>query len=727
MSQASAAVEYEGEPDIRVVDEYVTPLGGYREPGEPAEDILEYRDTDTNLVKAFKKSERGRSALDRISSHIMSEFKQAWDDSEKWRKCWTDDWKLLMGELPDKDPDFQFCANANIPISLENVSRVATRLVGETFDDFKNVVNFVPLQRGDETAEALTKHSNWQFRVQIPDFKRQMHRACMAFTHIGDWVCHSYYDPERRQNRHEILTPDEFVMPWARQTTMPDLSDLPWYAKVCELQRHQLQARRDSWEDVDWVLQEFSPQHTDEPEQEGAEKVNKLQGQDQPERTKYAPFKVLWWEGWLDLPNQKNQRFVQAHVHMASGRILAMRIHEEPHWQDQQRYDLQMGELTAYQEQAAAYDAQREQALEPLERADQMIDVVTDEGYVSPEVAFGGMDMVDRERAQLEEQLDPLRPQPPTWLQEGQEGPEQPRTAPIYMFTHAVCLEPLVGNRGISYGRIQADLQRAINALLSQYIDAGTFGNMNSFIATPELELKGNLELKPGKINYAKGNGVDDIKKHLMSLTTGNANPQLMEVANLLMENAHKSMQAAEILSGEPGKSGETYKGVAARIEQATKQLSVVGRKQADAVAQIARNNARLNSIFLPDEELVAISDLREGGAPLRITRQMYRENYAVEVTADMRFATNVQKIAEADELMQMVMGMTAPGAPMMGNTRLQYEVISEALRARGRQDLIGLLGPEPPPAMTFGAPMMPPPGMPGAEGGAPPQGGPPQ
>jgi len=722
MNSASAAVVYdelfsvEPDPDQK----------------EPVEEDLVYSDDEPNLVPVFQRSEKGKEALRRIADRIRGEFSEAWDASADYRKRWAADWKLLAGELPPKDDEFKYCANANIPISLENVSRIATRLFGELFHDFKNPCQFVSLTAEDRTADAMTKHTNWQFRTQIPDFKRQMHRACMAFVHIGDWVCHSYYDSERQQNRHEVLTPDEFVMPWTQQTTMPDLSDLPWYAKICAFHRHQLQARKSEWADVEWVLQNFAPTFDDEPDQEVAEQVTKDQGHDKNDGTKWAPFKVLWWEGWLDLPSRPKQHFVRLHLHLASGRILHMMVNEEADWQDSQRYELEMQQYQGYRQERESWELQRAQVENTFDRADDYLDTVADEGLAGGEPALMGMMQVDQQRQAQLQQIDAMEPQRPGWMSDDGAQPERPRRTPVYMFTHAVCLEPLVGNRGLSYGRIQGDLQRAVNAIVSQYIDAGTFGNIRSFIATPDAELQGDLVLKPGKINYTKTMSSQDITKAIMPIQTGQANPQLMEVADLLVQNAQRSMQASDILSGEPGKSGETYKGVAARIEQATKQLSVLGRKMGDAVALIAKNNARLNSIFLRDEELVRIADMKDS-QPFAIGRNMYRQNYAVEITSDMRFATNVQKVAEADELVQMVMGFSQPGGPLMGNLAMQHAVIADSFKARQRDDLVRMMGAPPPPPPQFGPPPppMPPPGMegapPGGGQGAPPQGGPPQ
>jgi len=687
---------------------------------DPIETELVYDDDDPNLVTTFMRSTKGREALERIVDHMLTEYKQAWEDSADWRDRWMRDWKLFAGELPPKEGMLRDCTNANIPISLENTSRVALRLFSEIFGDFKGVFSVVGLQRDDALAEALTKHGNWQIRNDIPDFERQMHRAVMAFTHIGDWTCHSYYDVAQKRNRHEILTPDEFVVPWANSTTATDYGDLPWYAKICSLYTHEIEQRRDVWHGVDDLLQEYQSSSDDEPDQPAAEEINELQGHSKPASTKHAAWKIIWWEGYINLPGQKDQRFVQAQIHEESRKILLLRIQEEPHWKDRQEYDRKMDERDGYAQALSAYEEQFAAAAEPFDRADEYVDLMADEEMVDPEVALEGMQAVDEQRQQVLGQLQ--EPAMPAWM--GGDSamiPDRPKTVPVRLFTHAVCLEPLVGNRGLSYGRIQADLQRAVNALMSQYIDSATFANAGCFVSTGKLDFKKELTIAPGYVNKTDSRDVDDIRKHFMPLSMPGANQQLFEVANLLMGKAQSSMQASEILSGIPGKSGETGVGVTSRIEQAVSQLSVLARKMAAPLRQIFLNNAYLNSIFLPESEIVRISDI-EGRPEIQVGRHMYARNYDVEITSDLSFKTRAQKIAEADELAGSVMGLAAtPESPLFGNLAIQYAAIKGSLEARSRKDLVAMLGAPPPPPAQFGPPQLPPPTPPGAPPGGPP------
>ncbi len=193
----------------------------------------------------------------------------------------------------------------------------------------------------------------------------------------------------------------------------------------------------------------------------------------------------------------------------------------------------------------------------------------------------------------------------------------------------------------------------------------------------------------------------------------------LKEIVDLSIAQAQSSIQSPNVLSGEAGKSGETAKGIMARIEQATKQLSVVSSKYGDFVLRILKNNAYLNSAFLRDEEIAAIFNSEtDRFDEVKFGRKLYERNYQVVLKSDLRFTTNVQKVEEADELVMMAMKLP----PLQANPAFLYAVIKGALKSRGRMDLIQLLGAPPPPPQTFLPPPPPvPPGPPGARPGGPP------
>lgn len=700
--------------------------------GEPEEEQAEplvYDEDSLNLVPEFEIHPEGVRALEKIADCVKKDFDAAFEATSEYRQRMANDWKLFAGELPPKSFPFPDAANVHVPVMLENISRIYTRTYGEIFQDWQNIIRVNPMGPDDhEQAAIITVHDNWQLRSQIKDFKRQMHRAVLAFYAVGDGTIHSFYDDVRFSNSHEYLTPDEFIIPYVYTSTMPDYSDVPFRVKILHRYDHDLEAMRNVWSNVDKVLEKKAT-FDDEPEQEMAREVSQIQGQDMPDDLK-APYKLLWYEGYYKLPSQDRQRFIQVIMDYRTKTIFRLTIHEQPNWQDKQRYERQMAELEEFT-QASALFPQAQAEHQAMVAQHEMMRGQVEQGAQSDAQLQAGM-------MAFEQQVPPpppppIPPVPPDWLAERPDGqPEPIRREPIHMFTHFVCIEPLVGNLGFSYGRIQADHNRAANTILSQFIDSMTLKNAAPIIAAGTIEFNEPFTYSPGRINKATGILGDDIKKNLMPMPVGDANPQMMQMLEKIENMAQTSTQAPTILSGEPGKSGETFRGVSARIEQATKQISVFARKFCDSLEFVFRNNAHLNSIYLPEDEVRQIFDHKQGVVQeLRIGRKMWERDYNVEISADLRFATTAQKISEADEMLQFP-GMCPP-LQQPGALAFHWRSAADSLRARGKHDMVALLGPQPPPPQTpFGLPPPPPPGMPpppGAPGlppGGPPPGGPP-
>ena len=676
---------------------------------------------------------------------MLNDFDSAWEASEEYRERSAQAYKLFTGDLPPKTFPFKDCANAHIPILLENGSRLVFRIASELFGDWSNTYGVVPIGPDDEaTADVLTKHGNWQIRNKIIDFRRQMMRALTFYIINGDVTGLSRYDAMEKRNRHDILTVDEFVLPFSMASATPDYSDIPYKMQVLRYYRHELQRMRGLWENVDEVLERKAPDWDTDPEaklRETHAEVTRIQQETDP---RYTPYKLIQYEGWLELPAsgaefgedagepEAEDRYCKVILDTTTGsvlhlnihdtttrQVLHLSIHEEEDWQDRERYNQEMAELIAYREQNEVYG----QAITGIEQEEARHES-TIEGETSSDVDKA-MAMADLK--QLRSAPIPPPPIPPQWMVDPAdplEMPKPPQRKPINMYSHGVCIEPLTGVVGIGYGRILTDLNVAANVAVSQFTDAATLANAWGMLVSEEFDPTNELEISPGKFTKVKGLSSAELKNAVMELRPSPANPQLMELVRMMREMASDAAQAPDVLSGAAGKSGETYRGHSARIEQATLQLGVVARNFANFFEQILKNNAKLNSIYLPDEEIINISAQPGTGAEqVVVRREMYKKNYQIEVRSDLKFTSMAQRIAEADE----VLGIVMSNPILMTNMSLVYESVKKCLVARDQHDMVPLLGPPPaPPAVPMGsqAPAAPgapvPPGTPMAPPGAP-------
>lgn len=694
-------------------------IGGEIE-GEPEEAPFVYDEAQPNLVEQFLSHPDGVDELRKIAETVKRNFDSDWSSSEGYRERVANDWKIFSGDLPAKDWPWKDAANAHVPIMLENVSRLTMRVYSEVFGDWQNVFGVAPIgntPEAEQEAEVLSLHGNWQIRNQIPDFRRQMERAILSNVSIGDYTIHSFYDEDEQCNRHELLTPDEFVIPYVHVTTDPNYADVPRMTKVMMLYPHQLEMRKTSWSQVEKVLSKKPPGWDEEPDQPLTRAVAEVQGNEPDEEGDSAPYKVLLQEGWMKLPNMEGLRYCQVILDYQSATVFKLAVHEQEDWRDAQRYQRQTEELTDYRMAEMAH----QQALMAHQEAQMGLAQQAMMGEVGP--------LQTQAAAESLEQEAPQPPAPPGWLREPEDPaaePEPVKKTPIRLFTHGVCIESLMGSLGFGYGRIQADYNRAANTALSQFTDAATLGNCWGLLLAGGIDIP-NFEWGPGKVTKVPGLTAQELQTGIKELKPNTANPQLLDMVKMFQDFGQSSMQAPDVLSGEPGKSGETYRGISARIEQATKQLSVVARKFTDVLERVLRNNAELNAQFLKDEELVIIADQRPSPREIRVRRDLYQRDYKVEIRADLRFATQPQRVAEADEIVAMSM----QNPILQQNPKFLWVATKKALEARGRYDMVALMGEPPipgPPPMPPGAmpPGQGPPGPPGPSPGPETQGPPP-
>jgi len=607
-----------------------------------------------------------------------------------------------------------------------------------------------------EEAEILTLHGNWQLKNELTDFFRQQAAGVGEFFAAGSVFCHSYRDPIKNRNRHDILNCEELVIPFVGRTVETDMSDVPFKVRILRRYRNEVQqlGSTGEWEQTEKLLKK-GPPPWDSTESPVRDKAAESEGIRKPESSKKAPWVLYEYHGWYRMPGEDRERPICATVDKHSRQVVKLYLREENDWRDEARFQQQTEEFGLYQQQQqqhAMLMEQHQQAMQEhaqIQAQEAQLHQALAQPHVDPEHAAAVKDALSADPLAPPEAPQP--PPPPAWLKEGAQGPEPIRRVPIENFSHGVCFENPNGMLGLSPGHILADLNRLNDEALNRFYDGATLANIQSYLVPEGFDMGSNtVGLTPGKIYRLKNFTGEQIKNAVHEFRASPANSQLLDMVRMVGDEADSSVAAPGVLSGEPGKSGETYRGVVSRKESATKQLSMAGLKYVDFLTNIDRNNARLNYMFMDEQEIIDIgAQFQEArkytldpatGAPLpqiRVSRDMYRKNRKVTFSADMRFSSQEQKISQCDEVLAMINTMP----PLQQSPALVYNTVVKAFRLRGLADLIPSLGPAPPmPTLPFGTPPPPPPGMeqqvPGEETGealpegaeppeAPPPGGP--
>jgi hypothetical protein len=675
---------------------------------EPTEEELVVDPNSKNIVADLEQTDAGKKFLRQLVGDVHDEFMQAWDKNSAYREKVAEAWRVLFCDLPPKSKPYENCANAAIPLALQNVIRLTNRMTTEVFGDWTEPFNFLPTHpEAEPIAPLCTQHSNWQIRAKMLGFKRQMKRAILIFAVSGDVACHSYYDPVTRKNIHDVLTCDDFVVPYAHVSVEPDFSDIPWIARRFPYYKHRLKqmGKRAGWVNVDKVTAYDAPEYTNgQVETTLRDTVAEFMGED-PFGQKKGEYEIIQYEGWMELPGIEDELYCQLIFDLCSKVPLKLTVHMKESYEERTRFEAQTQQMQQFQQQSSQLQMMQQQK-------EQTVQALLGQAQSLPQDSSEVGGLVQQAQQTQAQQLPPP-PIPPTWMADGQMEPEPPRKDPVYMFSHGVCLEPILGNLGVGLGRIDGQLNIAANTVWSMFLDASALGNGKTFITASNVDFSSPFRIGPGVINKAKNIMPSDLANGIMPLDFGAANPQLIEAADRFMQFGEQSMGTSEILAGEPGKSGETARGFQGRAEQANAMMKVPTDAFGDFAKQVMKNNCKLNAVFCSEEEIFYVNryneDLQMQGAQLiKIAREMYDNEFDIELVSDLQFRSRAQKVSEADEIVQLPNAMPE----MAYNYAFKYQAMRQALIARGMHKMARtLLGPPPPPPQnTFGLP----PGTPG-------------
>ena len=693
-----AATENPLQPGLQLPDD-VTNLVPY---------LLEKADADPKVKKFIEKD---------LPEQVVEHFNEDWEASQGWREKRLERMKLFLGAIEPKNFPFQNCANMHVPILATRILRLATRVWSEIFADGQPIFLAQASSKvGQDRADIITKHENWQFRKEIPEFPKHTMRALVEFFRDGDCIFDSRRDMAKNVNVHEHLSCEEFCYPYTRKTTAADMSDVPRKTKILfPYKRDLLKAQKDGfYAQVDNVVAEDGSHENVEVPQIIKDAVDRFEGKDRSENVSDAPYYLLEYHGWVTFPYQEEEMPIIAVVDGKTKTLLGLysRYYDDPN--DRSRFDQQTAEHQQYLDAIQRYQQSVQLEQQLLERIKQ------------PDVPM-------QESLQVAQQVQAQRPQAPiapTWLQDGMTGPLPCKQKIIERFSHGTCIENPDGSHGIGLGMLLMPHQAAANILLNQFIDQGTRANTETGFMHENFKLDPGVKtINPGEILRVRGIPPDQIQNAYYPIRPPAANQQLLNGVSMQESAADGISSAPDVLSGQK-EGDETFRGQATRVEQATKQLSVFAQNFIMVLDQVARNNALLNYQFLPDEELKDVIDpATQQSLQVKVSRDLYRDGYDIIFSADLSFDSRAAKKADADDALGMVTkGIPPQIASMIFPPTMFAALARNCFNARGLYELSAMVLSDqeilaktqaPPPGAGPGGP--PQPGKPGA----PPPGGP--
>jgi hypothetical protein len=689
----------------------VQPIADQTELAEPGPVVLppEVGNLMPLLLDQSEIDDRVRKFIsETLPDQVVNDFSEDWESRSGWMTKRKERLRLYLGDIDDNKGEFQNVVSMHQPILLERILRVAFRIYGELFKDREPLWKAMPSsQLSEARAQLITMADHWQFSKEMSDFPAQVMRAIIMYLRDGDAIVDSYYDPELGVNRHEALSPDEFVYPYTWKTSMVDMSDVPRKTKVLYKYRRDVEALEASgmFSQTDKILEEEGT-FDNGIDHVIRDVVDKYEGNDRGDVKSDAPFTFLEYRGWARFPGHDSDLPVRVTLEYKTKTIVSLMLRQYDDPIDRIRFDKQSKEFADYAEAMSSYAQIAEKERMLLERIKQP--------DVNPQESLA--------IAQQVQAQTPPAPVSPEWMKISPEGAPMPplpcKQRPIETASHAVCIENPDGSHGIGIGTILMPFQKTANKALNQFAQSATLGNsMTGFLHESVKLDPGITSINPNEILRVRGIPVESMGNAFFQIKPPQANQQLLELVKIQTDAADGVSNAPDVLSGD--KDGpETFRGQSTRIEQAVQQISVIAGNFIRLIAQVAKNNGMLNFQFMQDEKIVSVIDpaTQQLFSNLKVTRDLYQDSYDIQFSADMKFESEAAKRASADD----VLGMLTKGIPPeLATTIFKPQMYAAAarncLKARGQFEMIQYVKTDeeidaklnaPPPGAPPGPPM---------------------
>lgn len=688
-----------------------------------------------NLVGDIDEKEQKR-----ICDAVISETDGDWRDSEKMRTKRSQIVQLYLGDLPPKEEGY---AQIHYAIIAKAINRTQPRIYDQQFPSNGEFFGVRPTSSADlPRCVRVAKHLNWQILHKIPEYVPNHDAGIVQWLLYGSMFTFMYWNPALNRPCHEVCSTDDIILPYAypKEALDPSMSRLPRITRVLRKYRYGIDgidALVDSgYYDKTNVSVMFAGEKSDSAGSDDTEDytskvrevIDKAAGSEKPETEKPARRILLEQHRWWKLPEWDRWRPVIATVDRRSRTLIGFVLREDEDPEDRARYNR---EKAANDAQFSANMAQYNRDMQlylagkagliptagqpgmtapPIPGAPAMTPPPAPNGppVATPPPQPGVPSMtpppVPGSSLPVAPATPPVQPTPP-------ELPEQPKMVPINFFTHFVCIPNPEGVYGLGVGMLLEGNNMVADAIASAMVDAGKLSNgMTGFTSREFKTTTGELRYKPGELirtDCLPG----ELDQSIKVVQFKGPEPQLAEFIRDQKQEAEDVSGANEILSGEVGGSNETATTTQIRSSNAMAQISVLSERYGRARTEEGRKLARLNSVYLGDDEYFAVIDPYHSGPPKpdeKISRADYLEDVAITITADRRMASQPQRFQEATQAIQSFAQIAQFVPALQQNVALWNALGKQVAMSMDRPDIVAAMNAQP-------MPPPPPPPPPGA------------
>ena len=162
---------------------------------------------------------------------------------------------------------------------------------------------------------------------------------------------------------------------------------------------------------------------------------------------------------------------------------------------------------------------------------------------------------------------------------------------------------------GFGFGRLLMPINKSMNALANQTIDAGHLSNVGTGFKSRRSRLRGGkIALQIGRLIDVDVTGSDDIRKTIMPWRFDPPSGVLLQLLEFLNDSAKNLTTVTELFTGQVPKSDTSATASNNAVEQGAKLFTGIQKRVYRSLTQEYAKIYTLNTIFLDKTEYFAIN-----------------------------------------------------------------------------------------------------------------------
>ena len=203
---------------------------------------------------------------------------------------------------------------------------------------------------------------------------------------------------------------------------------------------------------------------------------------------------------------------------------------------------------------------------------------------------------------------------------------------------------------GTGFGQLLGPLNKAVNSLINQLIDAGTLSNMQSGFLGRGVRVSkgGRVRFRPGEWLELSSTG-DDLRKGVFPLPIKEPNQTLFQLLGYLAQAGQEVSSVAEVMTGQNPGQNQPYSTTATVLEQGMQVFLGIYKRIYRSLTREYRTIFNLNYMYLSDAVYGELLD----DPMVSVLEDFKPSGLDIVPEADPNLANSVRKKARVQALIE--------------------------------------------------------------------------